>query len=492
MLQRLEEVHGDHVVRISPEDLSLPYVTDLQVIKYLDSLDVKLDLFWIALWKHVLIVEIIRRRYKIDSPEAKQKFLGWLREAVRRDPGKEAALSYLDDFEGRFWVEADERVKQITKSFTEKIGAEIGGRAGVGHGSLSARIEGSEQMASETKTELADRFQRIVNETQLARLNKMVSILDEQILDPAHFTYVVIDDLDRDWVDERISNDLIRCLFRAVLDLQRVTNLKAVVALRTNMFQELDFGRSGGQEEKFRSLVLDLKWTPTELEEVLDERARVAAQKSALPLRGFGELLPHTNKARGNPMRYLLARTLMRPRDAIAFANECLATASGATSISWDNILIAEQQYSAKRLLALRDEWKPTYPGIDQLFEKFRGAPAAMPIEDFVARIDECLLLAFEPGFTGIRWLSERAQPFWNSNEESSWVDRYQPIVSLLYRIGLVGCSKIGSGAPVFHATDPSLAESRPRLARVEKFFVHRTFQQALDIEAGSFVSSLG
>ncbi|CNL41460.1 Uncharacterised protein [Mycobacterium tuberculosis] len=44
------------MIRISPEDLSLPYITDLQVIRFMDSLNVKLDLFWIALWKHVLLV----------------------------------------------------------------------------------------------------------------------------------------------------------------------------------------------------------------------------------------------------------------------------------------------------------------------------------------------------------------------------------------------------------------------------------------------------
>ena len=74
-LQRLEELKPESVIRITPEDLSLPYITDLQVIKYLDSLNVHLDLLFIALWKHVLLVEIIRHRYKIDSPIAKQNFL---------------------------------------------------------------------------------------------------------------------------------------------------------------------------------------------------------------------------------------------------------------------------------------------------------------------------------------------------------------------------------------------------------------------------------
>lgn len=59
ILQQLQERHSEHSIRINPEDLSLPYITDLQVIRYLNTLGVNLDLFWIALWKHVLIVEVL-------------------------------------------------------------------------------------------------------------------------------------------------------------------------------------------------------------------------------------------------------------------------------------------------------------------------------------------------------------------------------------------------------------------------------------------------
>lgn len=89
-----------------------------------------------------------------------------------------------------------------------------------------------------------------------------MTVLDDDILDsPQHYTYVVIDDLDRDWVDEKVKNDLIRCLFRTVAELVRVDNLKILVALRTNILESLDFGQAGGQEEKFRDLSLRVRWT---------------------------------------------------------------------------------------------------------------------------------------------------------------------------------------------------------------------------------------
>lgn len=485
-LQHLEQEHPERVIRISPEDLALPYITDLQVIRFLDGLGVKLDLFWIALWKHVLLVEIIRRRYKINSPEAKQRFLGGLKDKFIRDSGKQSALKYFDDFEGRFWVEADERVRNITKKFTERLGAEGGVIVGAASASLNGKLSSGSEEQTESRVEMADRYQRIVNETQLARLNQMMSILDEAVLDDAHFTYVVIDDLDRDWVDEGVSNDLIRCLFRTVLDMQRVRNLKVLVALRTNIFQELDFGRSGGQEEKFRALILEMNWTSRALEQVLDERVKVAARGGDLEARSIKELLPHTNRARGNPLAYILDRTLLRPRDAIAFSNECLARAAGKPTVSWEDIQVAERRYSSNRLLALRDEWKPTYPGIDALLNKFSGSPARMTREQFLTRVDDCLMLLADPEFSGVRWLTAMSESYWNASSSEAWSVTYLPIASLLYRLGFIGASTREGAAPKFFGDDPLLFASATSADDCQFFYVHRMFQRALNVQVGS------
>lgn len=484
--QRIEEDAGDHVIRINPEDLSLPYITDLQVIRYLDSLDVNLDLFWIALWKHVLLVEIIRHRYSVNTPAAKQSFLQSLRERISRDQGKEAALGYLDEFEGRFWCETEERVREITDKFTKRIDAEGGASLPAGPVSISGKLAHGTEASNETRMEQTEKFQRIVNSTQLAKLNKMISVLDEDILDDQHFTYVIIDDLDRDWVDERLANDLIRCLFRTVLDLKRVANLKVVVALRTNIFQELDFGRkSGGQEEKFRSLVLHMKWTPADLEELLDERVRAAAPSRGIEATTVRDLLPHTNRTRGNPLNYILDRTLLRPRDAIAFLNECLNVGIGKTRLSWQDIQSAEHTYSSKRLLALRDEWKPTYPGIDQVAAKFRGASARMDKAEFQQRLDETMLLLSDPDFPGVRWLTDLSAAMWSPGRDASWFSLYQPLTKLLYTIGLIGCSPQTSGAPVFYLTDPLFVDSETAIEKSNFFFIHRTYQAALDVRSG-------
>jgi hypothetical protein len=492
-LQHLSEDDAGHVIRINPEDLSLPYITDLQVIRYLDSLDVNLDLFWIALWKHVLLVEIIRHRYSVNSPAAKQTFMANLRERIAKDPGKKAALEYLDEFDGRFWCETDERVREITDKFAKSIRAEGGVEFAPAMARATLGASAATETSIETRAEQVERFQRIVNSTQLAKLNKMISVLDEDILDDQHFTYVLIDDLDRDWVDVRLAKDLIRCLFRTVLDLKRVDNLKVVVALRTNIFQELDFGRkSGGQEEKFRSLVLEMRWTANDLEQLLDERVRSSGSRVDFAVTGVADLLPHANKTRGNPLSYLLERTLLRPRDAIAFMNECLSEGIGKTRLTWDDIHVAEEKYSAKRLLALRDEWKPTYPGIDRLFDVLKGAPARMDRAAMSKRLDDALMLASEPGFAGIKWLTDLSNGFWSADSSDNWFESYGPLAKMLYDVGLVGVSISNSAVPVFHQDNPLFLDSEVNVEKIEWFYTHRTYQSALGVRFGREAASDG
>lgn len=54
------ENNEDHVVRIDPESLSLRHLSNSDIINYFKKIDVKLDLFYKLLWKHVFIVELIK------------------------------------------------------------------------------------------------------------------------------------------------------------------------------------------------------------------------------------------------------------------------------------------------------------------------------------------------------------------------------------------------------------------------------------------------
>lgn len=484
LLQHLATERPEHVIRINPENLSLPYITGLGAVQYLSEIGLNLDPLFIALWKHVVLVEIIKHRYNVNTPVAKQNFVRTLMDKINRDPSKKQALEYLDDFEGKFWLETDERIRDIITRFEQEIDKEAQASFGVAHVvGLRAGATSTKGMSTEVKSAQAERFQRIVNATQLARLNKMMDVLDEDILDSVqNYTYVVIDDLDRDWVDEKVANDLIRCLFRAVLDLKRIQNLKILVALRTNIFEELDFGgRTGGQEEKFRSLTLNVRWTRNELIAMLNERARAAAEQYSIAgLVSIEDLVPNPNNTRGNALEYILDRTLMRPRDAIAYLNECLVLASGRPKLTWELIHNAERSYSYKRLLALRDEWRPTYPGIYEVFTKFTQAPEAMPRNLLTKILDEAILLMADRAFPGVVWMTTLSESVWDSTQRD-WAEMYHPLFRLLFSLGFLGCRLPRDRTVIYAHDQPEFAESVSNLARVTEFYIHPTFRAALD-----------
>ena len=120
LFQHLEEVNPNRVVRIAPENLSLPYITNLGVAQHLLRMGVHLEPFLKALWKHVMIVEVLRHRYDVSSPEKKFNMLEQFRDWFKLNPSKLKAIQYLDEFGDKFWCEADERVKQIVESFGGK------------------------------------------------------------------------------------------------------------------------------------------------------------------------------------------------------------------------------------------------------------------------------------------------------------------------------------------------------------------------------------
>jgi hypothetical protein len=486
--RRLEEKHANKVIRIAPENLSLPYITNLSVVRQLYDLQVRLDPFFKALWKHVILVEILRHRYTLDSPQKKHNVMTQLVDRLKRDPAKKQALEYLNEFGDKFWCEASERVKQIAETLETKVAASGGLKAGVPALAASASSSVEQTQTQEVRRELADRFQKIINDIQLARLNQMIAILSDEILDAdQHFTYLLIDDLDRDWAEDSVAKVLIRCLFQAVIDMQRVKRLKILVALRTNIFHELTYGElaRGGQEEKFRALALNIRWTRADLKQLLDLRAQAACRRHNMhPARTIEEMLPKGGpRGQESPLDYIIDRTLMRPRDAIVYLNLAVRQSVGKDHITWESIRSVERTYSQDRLQALRDEWISPYPGLDRVLEVFRGLPGRLTREQFSSTLNDIALLVAEGPFKGRAWLSPMCEMVWGPGSEvRNWFELYGQLVQFLYRIGFIGLGQEGQRKATFVYEEELLADVPDNIGQTAFFEVHPAFRPALDI----------
>lgn len=489
-LRRLQERNSERVVVVTPENLSLPYITNLTVVRYLEELGVQLELFFVALWKHVLIVEVIRHRYNVTTPEIKKNFLQNMHATLGRDPGKKKALEYLDEFGERFWCPVDERVKEIADRFEQQVAQSAGVGINAKGTGFGAAIRDAHSTTQEVTREQRQRFQQIVNDTQLARLNEMIGVLDDHILRTDHnFTYIVIDDLDKNWVDDRLANLLVKCLFQAVADMLRVRNLKVLVALRTNIFRQIDYGAKswGGQEEKYRALVIELTWSRNDLIELMEQRVDSAVHfydlDKSMTLATF---LPQNRSGRRDPIRYILDRTLLRPRDVISFMNRCLRLC-GKRQVSWDEIAAAEAEYSDDRLAALRDEWKNPYGGIEELLYCFAGEPRVMTAQRFREIVDKRIVESLEStSRLPDPWWKEIIRPFTESASNSSdWDEMYASIATLLFSIGFLGVSNSPNDEASFVYSIRSVAKQE-LVRRSPLYQVHLAFDKALRLKAPS------
>lgn len=484
--RHLEERHAGRVIRIAPENLSLPYITNLNVMRYLLELEVHLEPLFKALWKHIIIVEIIKHRYKITTPEQKTNIVRALLDKFSRDEGKRKAIAYLEEFGDKFWCEADERVRQIAEGFEHKIDRE---------GSIAADLKAlsgggssamSESVRYDVKRELNAKYQKLVNDTQLPRLNEMVSILSNEILESEqHRTFLVVDDLDKDWVDEKLSNILIQCLLETVVDMQRVSHLKILVALRTNIFDQLGRGIQNNkvQMEKIRGSSLLIKWTENDLRNLLDQRVDAASRMYEVDhLGGIKDILPKNKKHNVGALEYILGRTLMRPRDAILYMNSCLREATGESRISWDNIKKSEKRYSIERLEALYDEWKDPYVGINRVFDLFRGHSYRMGKPEIQEIVGYIALLPSENDFLGAEWVIEMTRDIYSADYASKqWRDLYGKTLDILFKISFLGLVLPNQEQIMYSYSNDSYVITKLDFENAVGYEIHPAFRQGLD-----------
>lgn len=70
LIRRLREVE-ENVIELPPQNLSLSYIANSDILNFFEAAGVNLDLFYQLLWKHVLAVELLK--YKFDLKDDDQK-----------------------------------------------------------------------------------------------------------------------------------------------------------------------------------------------------------------------------------------------------------------------------------------------------------------------------------------------------------------------------------------------------------------------------------
>lgn len=366
---------NENVLYIDPHEFAFSYVENSNVIKFLDQLGVKLDLFYKLLWRHVLVVELLKYKYNIDDPQKQASFWRTVDAIIPRNKKKKEALEYLREWDDKFWEETEIRVRELTNVLEGKL------RAALGSDILNAGISARAALSREERQEVVQRASRVVDELQIKKLSKMVEILSEDIFDDKQEKYyVVFDKLDEEWTENSVRYRLIRALIEEIKTFRSVQPVKIIAAIREDpLLNVFDKTRGAGfQEEKYDAHILRIRWSDNDLLKLIERRINVifkrAYQNKTI---GFGELLPKPRNS-VNPKDYIIERTMRRPRDLIQYFNICLEKAEGRPRISWDTIHSAEATYSDRRLKSLYEEWEDIYPNLASALEILRGLTATL------------------------------------------------------------------------------------------------------------------
>ena len=473
----------EHVIDLELDELSLNFISNSTILTFLEELNVNLDLFYQLLWKHVLTVELIKYKYNIINESKNKSFFDSLSSIFSRDKRKEQAINYLSQWGDKFWLETDYRVREITSRLEKEI------LASIGLDKLGINLEAQDlsKLSEEQKIEVSTRAQSIVNRVQIQDLSQVINLLAQDIfVDPQQKYYILIDKLDDNWVDEGIRYKLIRALIESIKTFRRIKPVKIILALRLDLLERVfDKTRDAGfQEEKYEDLIIRLRWNKQQLQEIIDKRIGALirehyTKKSAT----FIDIFP-AHVGNSSSLNFILDRTLLRPRDAIVFINECLKKAEGTTQITPTQMRSAEITYSRKRLQSLTHEWFVDYPLLmtycDLLKKRTssfkRSAITRQEVDDIALDLS---ILDKHPNDP----IHKIAKQYTESS--ISWANLLNSLIKNLYKVGVIGIKKDSYESPIWSQLDEPVI-SDGEVKRSSTIYVHPMLWRVLGINDDS------
>jgi hypothetical protein len=480
LLQRLVR-ETQKSVELAPEKLALSFIANSNVLRFFEEAGVSLDVFYQLLWRHILTVELLKLKFDLKSEARQAEFISSITRIFVRDRAKQKAFDYLREWGDTFWETTEYR----TKEFTERLETDLKTSVGIDSTLINAGAEGAKKLTVEQRTEVKQRGMQIVNSVQVKELHHVIEFLADEIFNDEYEKYlIVIDRLDEGWVDDRLRFKLIRTLLEAIKSFKKIRHAKIVVALRTDLHYRMlkEVKNASFQEEKFRSLYLQVRWTREQLVELLNSRVGYLYRRQYTRDRvRLQDVLGSGQMDQRTPIDYILDRTFFRPREAIIYFNECLARAEGQTSITVTIIRDTELSYSRGRLHALADEWRREYPSIEGAAKLLSGRSTPLVLDDILD--DECR--SFADAF--LDHCGHPDDPIYQMTEEfvtnpaAESFGYLAKLCAVLYQVGLLGVKTAPNVGRQWSFDDAPTLDVDV-LKPTTQIDVHKTFWAALGV----------
>ncbi len=484
LLEQLEK-NNDRVIRIEPEELALRHISNSTILNFFEDLGVNLDIFYSLLWQHTLAVELIKYKYNIDSVQAKTNFIDSITALISGNKKKQQALKYIEEWGDKFWVDTETRIKE----FTDKLEGSLKSTIAANIPGLKINSDAAIKLTEEQKSEVIHYGKKVVSSVQIAKLSKIVNLLAEDIFnDPQNKTYILIDRLDENWVEDSLRYKLIRALIETIKKFRNINSVKIIVTLRTDLLERvLDKTRdSGFQREKYNSLFLKIGWTKEQLLDVLDRRVNhLLKYKYTGGTVSFTDVFPDKID-KVTSAEYILDRTLLRPRDAIMFVNACLNESQGKSEISTAMIKVAEKSYSLDRIDSLKYEWFVEHPLLEKYIDLLHNKSRSFKVNIITDGDLEILILELvDDTNLNADVAVKSAISYLKSEYPASQIHMSQlrqNLLYILYKIGVVGI-KIDGPSSVRWAHDRSQDLTAKKIENTSIVYIHKMLWRALAID---------
>jgi hypothetical protein len=460
LIRHIED-NCENASRLDPEALSMQYLHSNTMLKTIAEWGVHLDVFFKYLWRHILILELIKLRY---GKEEKASIIAKIKNMLfRQSNTQEQALQYLEEHGNEYWVLADTHVKAFTNELEQKLEKDNKLMAAFASSHGGALINATRMDANSKKDtvsgEVVQQAQRIVNDYQIAALNSVLESLGgDSFKDTQRKYHVFIDDLDKNWMpDDEFYIELLKGLLYEVRELNaKLGGAKVVVAMRTNIYYRI-FKKakiSEPQREKWSDVRYEIRWDDSELEELVEKRIGELFREQYTSVKPtIKDVLPIKKKRNEEePLEYILNRTFMRPRDIIEYFNYCLEVSNYSLPLSWSTITSAEDDYSKHRWNSIIDEWKDSFDGIDLLrviFDRHGGKFAIGDIDE-----EDVITILTKPECMESRWLRNMYSKYNEGTMTSHQVAC--GFVEALYTAGVVGI-KLDSETAIKYSYEKSI-----------------------------------
>lgn len=311
-------------------------------------------------------------------------------------------------------------------------------------------------------------------------LPQLMEILDRQRV------IVLVDELDRGWDSSEDARAFVSGLFQACVSINEAhSSLRVYVSLRQELYNDIPALYEDAQ--KYRDLLETINWADDSLLSLIAKRIRHCAQENGHNQRALERAgdtacwnavfaTPPSHPA-GSSFKYMIERTLHRPREIIQFCAETVETArerAATLPLPYAAVNWTERGYSAERAKDIAAEYRFQYQGLLDVFDVFRGRSAAFSRDDLELL---CLELATgEIPTTGT----------------SSWLTDRDPadVIEILWHVGFLTAQPVSQTQPHRGHTRPFLGAHQIQhlnLAAVQRFQVHPMFHAYLGIQHKSY-----